>query len=193
MTSRIGTIAAIIEPASSSFQTVPYWPIASEISTCTTRISCRGAISRGQKNEFHSLYFSFDFGGNLQFDMGYEVSKSESRDLPIGAGFAAAMHDAGFRVVADNLPPPEISAPQPGFRLDAMTALRQISHRFERRAIFDQQAAAGIAAVYIPTRPIQRFLRIELVIDHGADDLEVTLRLHETTHDAEARPKLAVL
>ena len=74
-----------------------------------------------------------------------------------------------------------------------MTALGQIRHRLERRAFFNQQVAPGIASVNIPARSIERLLRIEIVVDQGADDLEVALRLHETAHDAEAGPEFAVL
>lgn len=49
----MGTIAANIDPANSSFHNVWYSPTALEISTCITRNSGLGETKRGQKNESH--------------------------------------------------------------------------------------------------------------------------------------------
>ena len=66
-------------------------------------------------------------------------------------------------------------------------------HRLERHAFFNQEVSAGIASTDLPARTIQRLLRIEFIIDHGADDLEVPLGLHESAHDTEAGPEFAVI
>ena len=74
-------MAAIMEPASNSFQTVPYWPIASDISTCTTRSSLVGAISSGQKKEFHWL-MNINRPGGDEYRLGYGQDYADQNAQP---------------------------------------------------------------------------------------------------------------
>ncbi len=89
-------MAAIMEPASNSFQTVPYWPIASEISTCTTRSSMVGATSSGQKKEFHWLMNIYrPAATSTGLDMG-KIMLTRTRSQVAPSTRAASMSSCGI-------------------------------------------------------------------------------------------------
>src|SRR5262245_30761458 len=76
---------------------------------------------------------------------------------------------------------------------DPVTIIGEARYSFRRNAFFERQQTIARAIGEAKARSIQGVLRVEVIVQHRTEHLEMTLWLHEAAHHAETRPQLAIL
>src|SRR5262245_44875628 len=73
-----------------------------------------------------------------------------------------------------------------------MTEFSQPRHRFYGYSGFERENAVASPGFETKAGTVEGFLRVKIIIEHCADDLEMSLGLHKTAHDTKTRPQLTI-
>lgn len=102
------------------------------------------------------------------------------QDSTIGTRLCAATQYAGSAVAQDDLSATE--ADRVGCLDDMVAAACQCLGKMVGEVRFDFDSSAFSP---LPTWRIKRSLRVKVIVKHGGDGLDMSLGLHEATHDTE--------